>query len=193
MEPESPPKDYVPRYTPAEVLRRFQFLSVECRRFVEEYNRVHPTWVLRWDHLVMLNVAQSAMDDIWRYKNYHLRDPNKRSDAVKRTAYFTKWITRFRPIYFARVLSEDDIEKAFDKKDTSLMANEVFAIHISLTTLATEVPVEEIHLEPEFFANFLYDLHYRNLSEDALLAIYELIRGAVKNETIVLKVFPAAP
>ena len=145
------------------------------------------TWRLRFDHLVMLNVAQSTMDDIWRYKSYHLRDPAKRSDGVKRAAFLTKWITRLRPIYFARVSPVDDAGAEFDKKDTTLLVNEGFAINISLDTLATETGKEEIVLEREFLANFLYDLHYRSLSEDALIALYEIVRDAAKDESVVFK------
>lgn len=148
----------------------------------------HPEWRLRFDHLVMLNVAQSVMDDIWRYKSYHLRDPDKRSDAVKRAAYLTKWIIKFRPIYVARILSANDSEAAFDKKDRTLMVNEGFAIYVSLTTIATEINVEKIHLDPDFFANFLYDLHYRSCTEDALLAMYDVVRNAAKGESVILKV-----
>lgn len=187
MEPYPP--DYVPPFTKDDILRRFQFFSEECQRYLDATHVLHPTWRLRYDHLVMLNVVHSAMDDIWRFKSYHLRDPNKRSDAVKRAAFLTKWIIRFRPIYYARILSADDPAAAFDKKDTTLLVNEGFAVHISLTTLATEVGVEKILLDPDFYANFLYDLHYRNYPEDALLAMYDVMRSAVKGKSVILKVF----
>lgn len=184
---ESYPPDYVPPFTEDDVLRRFQFLSERCLRYMKAMHSSHPRWRLRFDHLVMLNVAHSAMDDIWRYKSYHLRDPDMRSDAVKRAAFLTKWITRLRPIYFARILSAGDPEAAFDKKDTTLLANEGFAVHISLTTLATEMGKDEIVLEQDFFAHFLYDLYYRSLSEDALIGLYEIMRGAVQGRSVLLK------
>ena len=184
---ESPPPDYVPPFTKDEVLRRFQFLSESCERYLKAMRDSRPTSRLRFDHLVMLNVAQSAMDDIWRYKSYHLRDPSKRSDGVKRAAFLTKWITRLRPIYCARILSANDPAAEFDKKDTTLLANEGFAIYLSTSTLATETKKEEIALDPDFFANFLYDLHYRSLSEDALIGLYEIIRGAVQGKSVILR------
>ncbi|OHC75491.1 MAG: hypothetical protein A3G18_09570 [Rhodospirillales bacterium RIFCSPLOWO2_12_FULL_58_28] len=182
------PADYVPPFTEDDIRRRFQFLSEQCQNYVDAIHDVHSTWRLRIDPLVMLSVAQSAMDDIWRYKSYHLRDPDKRSNAIKRAAYLTKWITRFRPIYVARILSANNLGATFDKKDTTLLVNEGFAIHISLTTLATSINVEEIHLEPDFFADFLYDLHYRSYSEDALLAMYDVIRNFAKGGSVILKV-----
>jgi len=48
--------------------------------------------------------------------------------------------------------------------------------------------VKKIYLDEEFFANFVYDLHYRNISSDALLAIYEIIRNAAKDKSIIKNV-----
>ena len=138
---------------------------------------------------MMVNVAQSAMDDIWRYKAYHLRDPEKLSDSVKRSAFFTKWIVRLRPIYFDRIPSDvKDKIPNLDKRDSTLLENEKYAIFISLSTIASDLKVNEIILDPKFLAGFLYDLHYRELSGDALLALYNIIRNAARNESVVLKV-----
>ncbi len=70
----------------------------------------------------------------------------------------------------------------------TLLENEKYAIFISLGTIASDLKVNEIILDPEFLADFFYDLHYRELSEDALLALYNIIRNAARNESVVLKV-----
>jgi hypothetical protein len=184
----SNPSDYVPRFSPEDVLARYDFLCESCEHYLSVTKDVRPYWKLDYDSLVMLNVAQSAMDDIWRYKSYHQRDQRKLSDSIKRSAYFTKWITRFRPIYIFRPSSEPNRSPSIVKNDVTLTINESFAIFVSLNTIASEIKAESIHLHPEFFANFLYDLHYRNLSEDALIGIYEIIRNAARRRSVILKV-----
>lgn len=189
MAEKSGASDFVPPYTDEEVHRRFKFLSLECENYLSTVSRVHPTWRLQYDPLVMVNVAYSAMDDIWRYKSYHLRDPEKLSDAVKRSAFFTKWIVRLRPIYFDRIQShEEDKGLTLDKYDSTLLENEKYAIFISLNTIATDIDAEEIILDPNFHADLFYDLHYREISEDALLALYNIIRNAARGESVVFQV-----
>lgn len=190
MKPDA--DEFIPRFTQDDVLQRFVFLAERCDVYLDAVNSAHPTWRLGFDHLVLLNVAQSALDDIWRYKIYHLRSQNKRSDAVKRAAFFTKWITRFRPLYFQRILPAGDADSVkpdadVDKQDTSLFINEGFAIHVSLVTLATDLDTDKIHLDPEYFANLLYDLHYRNITEDALLHIYDNVRCLSRGESLILR------
>lgn len=180
--------DFIPRYTKEEVIRRFVYLEELLADYLTYFRRVRPSWDLRCDHLVLLNVAQSAMDDIWRFKAYHLGNRQKRSDAVKRAAYFTKWIVRHRPIYFKRIISEMDPLQNLDKTDTTLLINEQFSIFVSLNTLSTALSIERIELDPDFSAKFLYDLHYRNIPDDALLSIYEIIKEAVQDKSVILKV-----
>src|SRR5579863_5282196 len=131
------PPDYLPRYTVAEINERFVHLMERCAVFLTHLTKRHPTWDLRIDPVTMKNVAQSAMDDIWRYKNYHLVDPSKFSDAVKRSSYFTKWIVKLRPIYHVRPLTAAAFKTHFDKDDSSLLVNEEFSLYISLQTLAS--------------------------------------------------------
>ena len=131
------------------------------------------------------------MDDIWRYKVFHLEegdDPEKAwqeeslSDCVKRAAYFTKWIVKHRPIYHHRASSD------IDPDDRTLVINELFAINVGLTTLATALNVQMIQLDPEYFSELMYDLHYRQLSDDALLHIYSVIRNSVEGRPPIMKV-----
>lgn len=187
MEEIQYPPDYVPPYTKDDILPRFLYYYTESYKYAQFINKRTPGSRLSIDHLVMLNVVISALDDIWRFKTYHLRDRRKRSDAVKRAAYMTKWITRLRPIYFERSLDLAGVETHIDRNDMSMLANENLAIHVSLSTLATDAKVDQITLEPEFFANFQYDLHYRSLSEDALLNIYDILRNIASGASPIAK------
>lgn len=199
MAAEKYPDDYVPKFTPADIFRRFEFLYDRCKAFLSETERAWPSARFRVDPLIVLNVAQSAMDDIWRFKVFHLGDAEKRSDAVKRAAYFTKWIVRLRPIYYARPWSEDNpSEVLLDKHDPTLGINEGFGIRRGLDTIAKEIGVDHIILDPDFQANLIYDLRYRNFSEDALLAVYgiirdeaEGIRDGAKDQYTIFKIFPS--
>lgn len=180
------PPGYVPPFTDAEVTKRILYLAGRCFVFIDRLMKRHPGLDLSFDPLVLINVAQSTMDDIWRYKVYHLRDPDKRSDAVKRAAYFTKWIVRFRPIYVKRPLTADAFAATFDKKDKTLLINEAFAVSVALTSIATDVGIPRVTLAPRVHADLLYDLHYRRISEDALIAIYQLILTAAQKSNIVI-------
>ena len=182
-------QESVPRYTKEEVIRRFIYLANLIEYYLSYFKGVKPNWHFHYDPLVLLNVAQSALDDIWRFKAYHLGSKYKRSDAIKRAAYFTKWIIRFRPIYFKRIISEINPADAIDNEDTSLLINEQFALFISLNTISTSVGVKMIELDPYFTTRFLYDLHYRYITADALLNIYEIVKEAVSGKTIVFKIF----
>ena len=125
-------------FTDAEVQERVQHLSARCFMFVTRFSAKHSV-DLSFDPIVVINIAQSAMDDIWRYKVYHLRDPDKKSDAVKRAAYFTKWIVRFRPIHVIRPLKSSGFLASFKKDNKTLMLNEGFAISLFLHWQETQM------------------------------------------------------
>jgi hypothetical protein len=181
--PTSPP-GYIPPYTLDEVNERFVYLVERCARFLAGTKARHPLWNMDLDLVVMKNVAQSAMDDIWRYKVFHLADPKKYSDAVKRSAYFRKWLIKLRPIYHVR--SVVDFKKTFDKKDSTLIINEAFALHISLGSLAVDVGVKRIALSPKFMGDILYDLHFRDMNGDTLIGMYQIIKDIAKKTSLVI-------
>jgi len=179
--------EFPPLYTDDDIRERFKFLQEQSGVYLEAQTRVHPTYRLAIDPLAMLSVAKSALDDIWRYKVYHLNSADKLSDGIKRAAYFTKWLVRHRPIYYVRT---DGADVEFDPKDTTLTINELFAIHISLVTIATELDVFRIALDPNFLADFIYNLYFRQLTEDALLHTYSIIQNSAIAKHVVMKVFP---
>jgi hypothetical protein len=170
--------DYVPRYS-----RRILYLSERCFNFINGIKSQHPTWNLEFDPLVMTNVGISAMDDIWRWKVYHLADSTKRADAVKRAAFFTKWILKLRPIYF-QGRTPGDFLASFDKNDITLLVNEIFALHVARASLANEARVPKILPSPVVAAELLYDFHYRTLGEDALMHIYQMLRSTAEGKPI---------
>lgn len=179
--------DLLQKYSHDDIFYRFTFLFDLCDEYVKTLNEVHPTWRLKFDPLILLNVAHSTLDDIWRYKVYHLEDSKKLSDSVKRAAYLSKWIVRLRPIYFDRTHSDFIPEDGIDMRDTSMISNEGFAVFVSLISMANDVKLDVIRLDPDFFANLLYDLHYRELTGDALLNIFDIIKLSAHGGNILMK------
>ncbi len=182
------PEDYVPRFTKEEVLQRIAFIAGRAMLHKQKEEARHPGWHINIDPIVLIDVAKSAMDDIWRYKMYHLRDRTKRSDAIKRAAYFVKWIVRLRPLSMIRPLDADQFAVEFDKEhDYSLLLNESFAVIFAMTTIATECAISKITLTPQLMSNLLYDLHYRVLSDDALMTVFSMIRARAKGADIIMR------
>jgi hypothetical protein len=159
---------------PAEILEgRFADLWEHADRFGTAFGG-------EYNVNVTINVARlymtivSTYDDIERYKKYHLNDPHsERSDAVKRAAYLTKWIARFKPLNADRGdIAFGDIATA--SQDGSDLVNEFFAVSIAIANL-------NLHTDRDFFLSdkknheLVYDLIYRTLSEDALLLFYQTI------------------
>jgi hypothetical protein len=178
------PPFYVPPFTEDDIKDRVQYLSARCFTFIQEFVKRYPGIDLNFDSLVLINVVHSALDDIWRYKVYHLRDPDKRSDAVKRAAYFTKWIVKLRPLYVNR--PPGVFLASFSKNDKTLLINEWFAISYALATLGTDANVKTITLTERQYADLLYDLHYRYVDEDALIAIYQIIVTLARGDNVVI-------
>lgn len=128
---------------------------------------------------LMYDVCVSAYYDIWRYKFFHQKDPiNDWSNAVKRAAYFTKWIMKLRPIYVPAAASGPP-------PDSKLMlANEFFAIHWALTLLRDETQ-RPMSLTREKFGEFTYLLHFREISTDGLIQIFQLMKDFALSRDVV--------
>jgi len=116
----------------------------------------------------------STYDDITRYKFYHLSNPyEERSDAIKRAAYLTKWITRFKPLNIER--GEQDPEKLADiSQDGADLINEFFGLSVAIANLNLHSD-RDFDLSPEKTYEIVYDLVYRTLSDDALMLLYQTI------------------
>lgn len=129
--------------------------------------------------LLYLTVV-SAYYDIARYKTFHFAgDHTKKSDGVKRAAYFTKWTIRFRPIQcvFLDDIADADIESAW-----VLMLNEHLALEWGSQCLANDGGLPGIRLSGKFRNDLLYTLHYREMNVDGLLSIYQMLSDTIKSK-----------
>jgi hypothetical protein len=180
-------KTPVTPYGQEDLARRIMQLAGRCMVFLSEMNARYRA-NFEFDPVILIAVVQSAMEDIYRYKVYHLNnDGAKLSDAIKRAAYFTKWIVRFRPIYHAgRTPAIEDFRTAYSNDDIALLINEAFALDWAFTTIGTEVGTSKLFPAPEILADLLYDLHYRAMSEDALMEIFSIFRMHAKGQKIIV-------
>ena len=86
---DSADDENIPRYTTEQIRERYSALIAIFLDFEESLQGIHTEQKIRFDHLVMTNVAHRAMDDIWLYRCFHFEDGDKKSNCVKRAAYFT--------------------------------------------------------------------------------------------------------
>ena len=114
----------------------------------------------------------SIYDDISRYKEYHLTDPEKQlSNPIKRAAYGVKWITHFCPIIFPQMGHATGQHSA---ENGDALANAVFALHFALTNVEIEAGTG-FQLSTEYYYQIIYDLTYRGLTADALILFFQSI------------------
>jgi hypothetical protein len=117
-------------------------------------------------------VLVSTYDDIARYKNYHFENPIlQKSDAIKRAAFYTRWITHFRPFYVSR--SKTSSGRTIDRKDSTVIVNEEFSIGWALANLSVDLKKKKLNVSLEEWESMLYDLKFRTLSAESLMHIYE--------------------
>lgn len=153
--------------------RVFDNFYVFARLVCEDLKGINAGADIYPDPAALLSVHYSAYMDIARYKEYHLAEPTlKKSDAVKRSGYFCKWIIKIRPLMVKRSSKSDPT------KDSCLLVNEYLALNWMLDNLAQEVGVKRIKLSVKAQFELLYDLQYRELTADGLLAIAQLIYHA---------------
>jgi hypothetical protein len=171
-------------FSSEELEGRFTDLFELAERFQIDFEKEHGV-------TLNLNVARlyltviSTYDDITRYKFYHLSNPyEERSDAIKRAAYLTKWLTtRFKPW---NVMREGPIEDmAAISQDGTDLVNEFFAVSIAVANL-------NLHSHKDFFLEdakhyeLIYDLVYRNLTDDALMLFYKTLVDLATGEPVIL-------
>lgn len=138
---------------------------------------------------LIYEVFVSAYTDIARYKFFHLDDPkNEKSDAVKRSAYSTKWIVRLRPLL---VIDQEDIEDQPPPYDPLLMINEDFALQWSVLCIAQDNGLDNMYLRRKVYMDLLYDFHFREITGDGWLTIYQLLDdvAGARNENPIIE-FP---
>jgi len=128
--------------------------------------------------LIYLTVI-SAFDDIERYKAYHLEKPYRdRSDAVKRSAFLTKWFVKIGP--YQTVFSEGD-----DPRDIKpALANILFALSVSTVNICIDCK-KDFKLSQITAHELCYDLLYRRVNEDALLSVFQKIVNLINGHSII--------
>jgi hypothetical protein len=119
--------------------------------------------------------TESAYQDIARYKIYHQRDPwNSKLDSVKRSAYLSKWICRFKPLVVISASGHDPDLNDEELDDVELV-NEFFCIFLFETHLSQEIGYD-VGLSDRKGAEFAYDLLYRVIGVDGWIAIFQLVK-----------------
>jgi hypothetical protein len=131
------------------------------------------------DRRTLYKVVTSALYDIVRYKHFHFSgDHTKKSDAVKRAAFFTKWIIRFKPI---TLLTEDE-DLSDDVIDTWLLTlNEHLAVQWACQCIAKDHALRLVSLNAKFRSELIYELNYRDLNADGLISIFQMISDTIKS------------
>lgn len=159
------------------IISRFEQYYAYALIYVKSFIAEDESPLLRVNPQSMYIATKSAYDDIFRYKVYHQADPrNGLSNSVKRAAYICKWLNKFRPIEYVRCPENENYE--YDDI-AALLVNGAFALLLCRTFIGEELQ------RPFFYTNeynyeFQYDLLYRNLGDDGLLHIFQMIFSAVK-------------
>jgi len=160
-----------------EISIRYAKLLVVAQSFRDAYS-ARFSIPMEIDPRLLFVATISAYDDIERYKAYHLETPySTRSNGVKRAAYLTKWLARFRPFQSVFDPKKSDLESLMKPELITpriALANIKFSISVAEYTLGFECK-KHIKLTPEAEYQLTYDLLYRRITEDALLAKYQMI------------------
>lgn len=182
-------KNRPPRiFTDKEIEDRFFHLFQAALLFQERFQNKYGI-ELELDPRILYVATISAYDDIERYKAYHLEKPYRdRSDAVKRSAFLTKWLSKIGPFQTSVDLEFELQQLAkgeFSVVSKPALANILFAIMVSMGHISIDckrrtwlTPYAEYHLS--------YDLLYRRINEDALLAKYQKIVDLVVGNEILM-------
>lgn len=144
---------------------------------------------------VVYLIAQSALQDIDRYKDHHQTidekddksDPKRKlSDEVKRAGYFLKWIQKLQPLHVVTKKEHLEGTTDFGQAHIANMANMGFAITYAMNALCDDPQaVDRIDLTNEFFNELLYVLTYRELSSDGLLLAMHMMRAYSRGISLV--------
>jgi len=160
----------------------FHAMVVECAdaatKFAKRTNRPVEVWA---SPKIIYEISVSAYIDIARYKHFHFKDPkNEKSDAVKRAAYFTKWILRLRPLM---VIDKERLEDLSPEDDLLALINEDLAVQWSLLSIAQDFSRKDLFLKTQFHSDFLYYLRMREITTDGLLMAYEFLHMSASGGT----------
>lgn len=156
--------------------------------FIEYYQKRYGI-ALHVDPRLLYLAIVSAWDDIERYKLYHLQEPyNQRSDAIKRAAYLTKWITKIGPLYSVSPEQDASLDQISEKDlvDTRpALANIFFSLFASTAHLMHFLQINFV-LEEDVAYEICYDLLFRRINEDTLLSWFQFIAKNARGELVVI-------
>ncbi len=168
----------------------FHVFAIDCAKFASDFARSanRNVQVLASPKL-LYETSLSAYIDIARFKHFHFQDPkNNKSDAVKRAAYFTKWIVRLRPII---VIDQERLEDPPPAEDPLALLNEDLAIQWSALCIAQDHGRKDLFLRTKFHSDFIYYLRMREVTTDGLLMAYEFLhKSAADGSDNVFMEFP---
>lgn len=152
----------------------FYALVVECASIAQKYaQKTYRNVEIYASPKIIHETFMSAYIDIARYKQFHLEDPKvEKSDAVKRAAYFTKWIVRFRPLL---IIDREQVGDSSPDYDPLIFLNEDLALQWGLLCIAQDNQLTDLFLRKKVHADFLYYLHFREISADGWLSTYQLL------------------
>ena len=94
-------------------------------------------------------------------------------NSVKMSAYLCKWITRFKVIELATPGTQSEHEDV-----TAILLNGAFALYLCRTLIGAELRTP-FYFTDQYGDEFQYDLLYREIGEDGLLHIFQMIFTAV--------------
>lgn len=156
-----------------------------CASFNEQCQ--NDSYHITFDCTAIINIAESAVVDIERFKDYHLaRFPGEEqpdtalrtdlADAVKRAAFYVKWISKIKPI---RPVNE--VKIAENKEDSfkaaqMMEANAGFSIAVGSDCLSDDNRVtDDLWFVTQIEQELIYVLTFREVSADALLLFFQTV------------------
>lgn len=176
-------------FTAQELEDKYVYLYNAAQKYKTLYSGMFNV-ELQIDPRLLYVATMSAYDDIERYKTYHLEKPYRdRSDAIKRSAYLTKWLSKMAPFQ-----TRPDLDIARHKSGISdnnlsaipALANISFAIKVSMVYVALDCGKNNVSLSEEAEFRLSYDLLYRRVNEDALLATYQKVMDLARGIDVVV-------
>lgn len=171
--------DRPPRiFSDAELEDRFLIFYKAAEKYREGIEKRLGVRLLTDPRLIYLATI-SAFDDIERYKAYHLEKPYRdRSDAVKRSAFLTKWIVKIAP--YQTIYAHGD-----DPRDVKpALANILFAI--ALATVNIAIDTKDFRVSDQTAHDLCYDLLYRRIDEDALLSTFQKFVHVINGQKLII-------
>jgi hypothetical protein len=137
---------------------------------------ISPSAEVKVDFNSLFAAVQSYLDDIDRFKVWHLRAKGRkksRANCVKHAAYLTYWLNKVRPVIIVR-----PDPSSFDVADTGIMMNSTFAIVAGLNVINEYMDDEQkpyISLAPPILESLTYDLMFRQVTVAQLLSFFEIV------------------